>query len=156
MLRIFIALLVLPGCLLPFASETTTEDRSAQEIISLERAALDRWGRGDPQGYLSSMEDEVTYFDPFRDMRIDGLQSMKDAFTPMSGKVHIDRYEMLNPRVQRYGDVAVLTFNLVDEIGDPKSTVRWNSTEVYRRVGGRWRIVHSHWSFVKPELRQAN
>ena len=22
----------------------------------------------------------------------------------------------------------------------------WNSTEVYRRIGGAWRIVHSHWS----------
>jgi hypothetical protein len=31
---------------------------------------------------------------------------------------------------------------------------RWNSTEVYRRIDGKWRIVHSHWSFTKPEVKQ--
>jgi hypothetical protein len=25
---------------------------------------------------------------------------------------------------------------------------------VYARVDAGWRIVHSHWSFVKPELKQ--
>jgi hypothetical protein len=33
-------------------------------IIALERGALDRWGRSDPQGYLALYAREVTYFDP--------------------------------------------------------------------------------------------
>jgi hypothetical protein len=30
----------------------------------MERAALDRWGKGDPEGYLELMARDVTYFDP--------------------------------------------------------------------------------------------
>ena len=26
--------------------------------------------------------------------------------------------------------------------------------EVYGRLDGKWKIVRSHWSFVKPELKQ--
>ena len=28
---------------------------------------------------------------------------------------------------------------------------RWNATEVYREVGGAWRIIHTHWSFTQPQ-----
>jgi hypothetical protein len=39
-------------------------------------------------------------------------------------------------------------------VGDgPKTTARWNSTEVYQRFNGSWKIVHSHWSYVKPVLK---
>jgi ketosteroid isomerase-like protein len=76
---------------------------------------------------------------------------------PYTGKIKIDRYEMLNPRVQHHGDVALLTFNLINYASSPtdgaESRLRWNSTETYARVGGSWRIIHSHWSFVKPELK---
>jgi len=35
-----------------------------------------------------------------------------------------------------------------------RALTRWNATEVYRSIDGRWRIIHSHWSYVKPLLRQ--
>jgi ketosteroid isomerase-like protein len=56
----------------------------------------------------------------------------------------------------RAGDVALLTYNLVSHArgrdGKP-TTVRWNSTVVYRQIDRRWQIVHSHWSLTKPELK---
>ena len=48
----------------------------SREIIALERSALDRWIRFDPQRYLDLSAPEVTYFDPFRDKRIDGLGTL--------------------------------------------------------------------------------
>jgi ketosteroid isomerase-like protein len=129
----------------------------ADTIIALERAALDRWGRGDPQGYIETYAPEITYFDPFTERRVDGIDGMKAMLKPFVGKIKIDRYEMLNPRVQQTGDVAVLSFNLISHTrnadGSPR-TVRWNSTEIYRRTAGKWKIVHNHWSFTKPELKQ--
>jgi len=129
----------------------------ADTIIALERAALDRWGRGDPQGYIDTFAPEITYFDPFTEKRVDGIDAMKAMLQPFVGKIKIDRYEMLNPRVQQSGDVAVLSFNLTSHVhnadGSPRS-VRWNSTLVYRRMAGKWKIVHHHWSFTKTELKQ--
>jgi uncharacterized protein (TIGR02246 family) len=127
------------------------------DVIALERAALDRWGRGDPQGFLETYAPEVTYFDPSVDKRVDGLDAMKQFLAPVAGKIKVDRYEMLNPKVQRHGDVAVLTYNIVNYLRQPdgseKAGPRWNSTEVYQRTNGRWRTIHSHWSLTKPELK---
>lgn len=67
------------------------------------------------------------------------------------------RYDMLDPVVQVEGNIAVLTFNLVN-YGKPSGSVeetvlaRWNATEVYRESGGAWRIIHTHWSFTQPQL----
>lgn len=59
--------------------------------------------------------------------------------------------------IQQHGDIAVLTFNLVSyrrrADGTEHPIAHWNSTEVYARTADEWRIIHSHWSFVKPELK---
>jgi hypothetical protein len=34
------------------------------------------------------------------------------------------------------------------------NNLRWNSTEVDQRLNGTWKIVHSHWSYVKPVLKE--
>jgi ketosteroid isomerase-like protein len=131
------------------------EDFKPEMIISLERAALDRWGKGDLQGFVELYATDVTYFDPYQKKRIDGLEAMKELLTPLAGKWTIPRYELIDPRVQRHAGVALLTFNLVnyDEAG--KITNRWNATEVYCLIKGKWRIVHSHWSYTTPERKQA-
>ena len=84
----------------------------------------------------------------------DGLPALAEYFRKLwAGKVNIPRYEMVNPQVIAGTDLAVLTYNLVnyarDADGLEKPTTRWNSTQVYRRIGEQWRAVHVHWSFTK-------
>lgn len=131
-----------------------------EEVIALERSALDRWITGNPQGYLDLYAPDVTYFDPFRDKRVDGLQAIRTLVAPPKDfKLPFTdpRYEMIDPKTERYGDLVLLTFNLVNygKLPGQSETVlaRWNATEVYARVGGNWRILHSHWSLVKPDVK---
>ena len=149
----FIVSLFLIGC------QRSPEGDATQTIISMERSALDRWGKGDPQGFFEIMASDQTYFDPMTEKRIDGQSALKRYIAPFTGKIKIERVEMIDPKVQQSGDVAVLTFNLVDygaQVGDgPKTTAQWNSTEVYQRIRGSWKILHSHWSYVKPELNES-
>ena len=104
---------------------------------------------------------EITYFDPFREKRVDGLEAMKTLLAPMKetkNPIIEPRYEMISPKVQRHGDVALLTFNLINYGKLPNrpetALARWNSTEVYSRIDGQWKIIHSHWSFIKPEIKR--
>jgi uncharacterized protein (TIGR02246 family) len=131
---------------------------SGPDVEAMERAALDRWGKGDPQGYLEIMANEVTYFDPVQEKRVDGIEAMKRMLAPITGKVKVSRFDMINPKVQRHGDAALLTFNLVSYVAQPdgseRAVARWNSSELYGLVDGKWRIVHSHWSYITPELKQ--
>jgi len=139
------------------SSAVAAEDFKPETIIALERSALDRWGKGDPQGYLQTYAEDVSYFDPTLERRVDGLGAMKDLLMPITGKIKIDRYEMIGPKVQHRGDVAVLSYQVVNYGRRPNggSVIgRWNSTAVYGRVEGKWKIIRSHFSYTKPELKQ--
>jgi ketosteroid isomerase-like protein len=116
----------------------------AEEIVAMERAALDRWGKGDPSGFLEICAPDVVYFDPFIERRLEGLDALTALYESVRGQVAFGRYDLLNPHVQEIGDAAVLTFNFLSWTGETAD--RWNSTEVYRRTDSGWRIVHTHWS----------
>jgi len=147
----------------PYAHSGQAPMNVAEHIISLERSALDRWIHADPDGYLDLYVQNATYFDPFREKRVDGLDALKARTAPMKGiKLPFTepRYDMIDPRVDVEGDIAVLTFNLVNygkPTGRTEETVlaRWNATQVYRRQNGDWRILHTHWSFTQPQLAAA-
>ena len=83
---------------------------------------------------------------------------MVDYYRPFGGKIHVPRYEMLNPQVVVDGDMALLTYNLgnyvIDGGGAESVGSRWNSTTVYRRVGDTWKAIHSHWSFTRHPALQ--
>lgn len=70
----------------------------SEKAIASERAALDRWGKGDPWGFTGISADEVTYFDTGTERRLDGIESLKQLYASREGKIKIERYEMLNPK----------------------------------------------------------
>ena len=122
------------------------DQKEADAIIALERAALERWGRGDPDGFLELSAEDVVYFDPYAPKRVDGLAALRARYDGLRGKVRVDRFEMIDPKVQFCGEAAVLTFNHVSFIDDRE--VRWNCTEVFRRRSGGWEIIQTHWSYT--------
>jgi ketosteroid isomerase-like protein len=127
-------------------------DPLLDELLDLERAALADGGRGDPNGYLALSAEDVTYFDPFVDHRLDGHAALAAWYAPLRGTIRIDREEFVAPQLQRLGDAgAVLTFQLVSEGNG--GLLRWNCTEVYTHRDDRWQIAHSHWSFTKAGAR---
>lgn len=122
------------------------------KIISLERKALERWNQGDPSGYLELSAHDVVYFDPFTENRIDGLEKLSQLYESIRGQIQVDRYEMINPKVQHTPGMAVLTYNLISIAKD--DILRWNCTEVFRLEGDdEWKIIQTHWSITKPELK---
>jgi len=140
------------------ASPHTTDAQisTSDVIIGLERGAFDRWIQGDGSTYQALLAPDVTVFDPRLDAPLRGREAVVAFLERIRPKTPIPGYDMLDPLVQQAGDSAVLTFTFVsfDEVRKPTS--RWNFTEVYRRSGDSWQIVHSHASFVggqAPGLR---
>ena len=116
-------------------------------IIDLEKKALDRWGAGDPSGFLEICAPDVVYFDPSLEQRMDGREALGKYYEAIRGLVFIDHYELVNPLVQVVGDAAVLTYNFIS-YGGEEDEYRWNCTEVYRRSGEDWQIIQTHWSYT--------
>jgi ketosteroid isomerase-like protein len=123
-------------------------DEDAKEVIALERAALDRWGKGDPDGFLEITAPDAVYFDPFHFHSLNRGE-LAAMYGECRGKIHIVRDEIVKPQVQLAADIAILTFAFVSY--GTEGSMRWHATEVYRRLNEQWRIVHTHWSLIDPD-----
>jgi ketosteroid isomerase-like protein len=163
-LRVIALVLVFAGaCTTSRPGATASDETLLNALVSLERGALDRWVRLDPGGYLDLYASEITYFDANTEQRVAGIEAMRMRLASMKElkpQFTESRYELIEPKVQPSGDMAILTFNLITygkPIGsaEERELARWNSSEVYRRSDGGWRIIHSHWSFVQGMPRTA-
>ena len=132
------------------AQSASAPGSAAAKIIAMERAAMDRWSKGDVDGFLEISAPDVVYFDPFGARRLNGIEELRALYDQFRGKIQIDDYKFIDPQVQVDGNIAVLTFNFVSR--GSEGEMRWNTTEVYRKVGPEWRIIHTHWSFTQPKL----
>ncbi len=130
-------------------------EQIAAQLIAMEKAALEEWNRGNPDGYLDIYASDVTYFDPYLEKRIDGFDAIKSLYDNIRGQVSVTSYEFMNPNVQVAGNTAILTFNLISKDGD--KTYPWNCTEVYRQeADDDWKIAHVHWSYIRPMDRMGD
>lgn len=127
-----------------------THANAEQSILAQERRALDQWAQGNPFGYVDVDADDVTYFDDIgAHTRIDGLEAMRNYFASLEGKIPPHRYQVVDPKVQVYGDIGILSLRYQPYATDGKPLTPWKATSVYRQTSGEWRIVHAHWSMVK-------
>lgn len=135
---------------------TVDKEKISETIIAIELAINERWNRGDIDGALEAYADNVTYFDPLTGTRLDGRAAVAAYFRQFfEGKLNILRNDFLNPQVivSDAGDMAVATYNLLNYLpdgnGGEKPGAAWNSTQVYSRIDGTWRVVHVNWSFTR-------
>ena len=134
----------------------TGDQDAALKIIAMERDALERGAKGDVDSFVNISDPDVVYFDPSLERRIDGLAALKEYYhknsRPPEEELDI---ELINPKVQLTGDVAVLTFNYKSTGRRTGRVQLWNCTEVYRQTAQGWRIIQTHWSWTKPQLAAA-
>ncbi len=125
------------------------------DVMALELAAMERWRKGDPWGFIEISASNVTYFDTGTPQRIDGLEALKDEYAQREGKIFYDVMDFIDPRVQVCGELAVLAYRFLSTYLNPDGSVSnrtpWNCTEIFVRLDRQWKIVHTHWSYIKGE-----
>lgn len=105
---------------------------------------MEGWRSGDPGPQLAITDPEITYFHAVAETRLDGLPAVRELYERFRGTPLFDSYEILNPKVQVSGEVAILTYRFARHNGT--ITTFWNSTQVYGKRKEGWRVIHSHWS----------
>lgn len=131
-------------------AQANVNQQVADEIISLVKAQWDA-GIADPANVaeqFKNVADDYTEFNGDYSTRLDGKAlvmkisqaSSKDPARTLAG-------EMLNTRVQIYGDVAIISYNYAGVVknkdGETKPT-RAKSTRVYAKQSGKWKLVHAN------------
>jgi ketosteroid isomerase-like protein len=134
-----------------YLSKGDSTQMTPQEIIiANEKAMLDRWITGDTFGFIESAAEEITYFDPGLKKRCTGKKDFHDWIAAFNGTFSFPGYELFEPQVQMHGDVGILTFQFIGSMKDG-SKEYFNTTEVYKLIGGDWKLISSHWSQTKPK-----
>ncbi|HNX97913.1 MAG TPA: nuclear transport factor 2 family protein [Candidatus Aminicenantes bacterium] len=127
-------------------------DTPANTVFRLENEAMEQWRQGNPLRWAEISTDDIVYVDPGLAAPVVGIEAYREYLTPLKGKVHYDASEFVEPRVALAGDLAVLTYNYHSLRRDADEKMQrtsfWNTTQVYVRHAGSWKIIHSHWSFI--------
>ena len=122
---------------------------SAEEaILAMERRGMDAWGQGNPDEFLKISDPEITWLHSSFEKRYEGLAEVKALYESFRGQPLFDRYEIVAPKVVTSGNTAILTYLFTTH--NAALTRNWQATEVYRKGKTGWRILHSHFSLVKP------
>jgi ketosteroid isomerase-like protein len=136
-----------------FANQVFAGDdpKVAAEIMALARA---QWA-GEIAGQsaaeqMATAADDYSEFNADYPARIDGKAlAVKLSEATMSDGSKSLAADMVNPRVQVYGDTAVLSYNFVGVVRDKDGKVTPSaakSTRVYSKVGGKWMLVHANFA----------
>jgi len=126
----------------------TANPAVTQEIINIVKAEWAGLVQKNVAASQKNIAEDYTEFNSDAATRVDGRSlsgrlaeaGTKDPGTRIAG-------EMLNPKVQVYGDTAILSYNFygLDQDKDGKvKPARAKSSRVYVKQGGQWMLVHAN------------
>jgi ketosteroid isomerase-like protein len=145
--NLFIAMILVAFLCQGFSTVLLAQSSTEDEIISLTYKLWKAENDNDMATRNKYVADDYTEFNSVYSTRIDGKSknfNLTDA-SNSGGKSLAD--EMLNPKVQVYGDVAILTYNFAGALKDDSGKVtpsKAKSTRVYVKMNGTWRLVHAN------------
>jgi ketosteroid isomerase-like protein len=131
------------------------DPKVAAEVIAVTRAQWAAEAQGKSVAEQNAvLADDYTEFNADYPVRIDGKDAnvaLYEAQARSGGKSIAG--DMMNAKVQVYGDVAILTYNYVGVVQEKDGKTDNNaakSTRVYAKVGGQWKLVHANFAPVVP------
>ena len=101
------------------------------------------------------LSDDYSEFNGDFSTRVDGKNlnvKLAEAFDKNSDQILAA--EMLNPKVQVYGDVAILSYNYAGVTKDKDGKIhnsKAKSTRVYAKINGTWKLVHANFGIDPVE-----
>ena len=125
----------------------TSEETSAQEVLEITRQMLDAMYTANPDVHRQHSADDMSSYEWYiAPQRIDGL-AFHLGLIEGGGNGEPSRLDMLTPRVQIYGDTAIVSYTLLKttltETAPPQfSTI--NEARVFVKLAGIWKMVHLH------------
>jgi ketosteroid isomerase-like protein len=119
----------------------------AAQIIASEKAAGEAWEKKDKAFWANHLaEDATAFFSQSPYLEVDPKVNFLPKFEQYTEMMKTLDSQMYNPRVQVYGDAAVLTYTASSTVNFGGRTMSYTSkvTSVYVKQGNTWRVVHTH------------
>lgn len=118
-----------------------------EEILSVTKKMLDAMYKKDIAAYRECCAEDVSSFEWYiAPYRIDGID-FHLTLIEAGGNGSPNRLDLLTPRIQVFGDTAIMTYTLLKTIaqgGVPAAFSTVNETRVFSKIDGKWKMVHLH------------
>lgn len=102
----------------------------------------------DAARYFTLMDDELTLFTPANPYRVEGIDDDREGFEAgiRAGYARVEYFHELQPRIQVFGDVAIVTYHSRGRYGvDAQAkTLYYKETDILIRRDEQWKVVHIH------------
>ncbi len=135
-------------CVVSFAQAGS--DEVAEEVIRVTKAQWAAEMKENIAGAMKNVAEDYTEFNPDYPTRLDGKGITKRlSEASLGGTTNLVAAEMANPKVQVYGEVAILTYNFIGSAKDENGKIEpvaAKSTRVYAKQGGKWLLVHANFA----------
>ncbi len=131
------------------------EQSIAEQIIAREKASVEAWRRKDKAFFVDLLADDASYFNAYSPyLDADAKRNFLPKFEQFVELFKYQDFQMHNPRVQIYGDAAVLTYQATVAANFNGQPLNYTAkmTAVYVRQGNTWRVAHAHES-MNPSPR---
>ena len=141
------ACVILVVCFVAMSGLSSLHGQVASQIIAREKAAIEAWEKKDKAFWTDYLTEDATYFGPRSpyldvDPKVNFVPKLEQYLAQFK---YLD-FQMYNPRVQVYGDVAVLMYNeaVTADISGKVMSFTGKVTSVYVKQGNTWRVAHGH------------
>jgi len=126
----------------------TSSAKAESEVWRVVEAFNRAFAQNDAESYFRFVGEEITVLTPSNPYRVEGLTADRSEFEAglRSGVTRVHFFQELQPKVQVYGDVSVVTYFSRGSYG-PEGAARtayFKETDVLVRRAGSWQVVHVH------------
>ena len=125
----------------------SAKQQAEKEVLEITRQMLDAMYTANSDVHQKhSAEDMSSYEWYIAPQRIDGLE-FHLRLIEGGGNGGASRLDMLTPRVQVYGDTAIVNYTLLKTTlakNAPPQFSSMNETRVFVKLEGIWKMVHLH------------
>lgn len=143
----------------PYASsETEPSKAEAQDVIDVLQIMGKAYAHGDIAEYIKHLDNQCSVFDEHKNKMVVGkdavIAALKEKFAKRSqkGAEHILSYTIVQPYVRVNGDTAVVTYRVIEEVGDPHPRkLEGAMSDVFTKEKGQWMKIHQRavWKRIK-------
>ena len=121
---------------------------SADEVWAAVEGFNRAFAENDPERYFGYMAEGLSVLTPGNPYRVEGLAADRAEFefSLRAGYSRVEFFQALQPRVQVFGDTAVVSYFSRGRYG-PAGQAKlayYKETDVLVREAGGWKIVHIH------------
>ena len=135
------------------AGTSFSQQASLDKILQIERKIWTAIQTKKLDDALPHLDKTYTAFESAAQRRFDSVETHKRFLLDVLKDNIIDRWKILDPKLQDYGNTAVLTY-LGHDSGknqdEPYEHI-WKVTAVYVKRTSGWKIAHYHWSLVSEQ-----